>query len=123
MESNSRTEVKQCLVEPSDRTATTRVDGRVMYDPRTSDHDSSSQISDGSATDQRRISDGPTERTDGPVMDEQTSYHDPNRQTRERRVADERQANLTRADKPAMHEPTADEQTDERCTSDARSDG
>ena len=101
-----------------------------MYDPRTSDHDSSSQISDGSATDQRRTngedrrtSDGPTERTDGPVMDEQTSYHDPNRQTRERRVADERQANLTRADKPAMHEPTADEQTDERCTSDARSDG
>ena len=89
MESNSRTEVKQCLVEPSDRTETTRVDGRVMYDPRTSDHDSSSQISHRSATDQRQTngevqaderwrsrqtSDGPVTTTpvDGPATDEQT---------------------------------------------------
>ena len=60
-----------------------------MYDPRTSDHDSSSQISHGSATDQRQTngevqaderwrsrqtSDGPVTTTpvDGPATDEQT---------------------------------------------------
>ena len=54
-------------------------------------------------------------------MDEQTSDHDSNRQTHKRRVTDQRQANLTRADGPVMDELTHEqthEQTDERRTSD-----